>query len=252
MLRDYLTRIAEAIRSLLGTTEKINAQSFPDKVSAVYDAGKEEEWNNFWDNFQDNGKKTYYDYAFQAFNDEIYKPKYPINPVSATQMFYGSTITDLSDINWNKIRQLQQTFGNAQKLKYVGVIDLSHSGAYDSNAIYYAFNGCYDVITIEKIILKESGKQTFTTPFGSCHDLENIVFEGKIGTNITFSSCTRLTSDSLHSILNALFDYSGTSYAGTYKLTLASVSKEKLIAEGAAAPDGLTWDEYVTAKGWTW
>lgn len=39
MLKEFLSRIADAFRAKLGTTDKINAQNFPAKVAEVYDAG---------------------------------------------------------------------------------------------------------------------------------------------------------------------------------------------------------------------
>lgn len=39
MLKEYLSTIANAIRSKLGSTAKINAQNFADKIGEVYDAG---------------------------------------------------------------------------------------------------------------------------------------------------------------------------------------------------------------------
>lgn len=39
MLKEYLSAIANAIRSKLGSTAKINAQNFADKIGEVYDAG---------------------------------------------------------------------------------------------------------------------------------------------------------------------------------------------------------------------
>lgn len=39
MLKEYLSTLANKFRSVLGTTEKINAQDFPDKVTEVYEKG---------------------------------------------------------------------------------------------------------------------------------------------------------------------------------------------------------------------
>lgn len=39
MLKEYLSTLADKFRSVLGTTEKINAQDFPDKVTEVYEKG---------------------------------------------------------------------------------------------------------------------------------------------------------------------------------------------------------------------
>ncbi len=41
MLKEYLSTLASKFREKLGTTEKINAQDFADKIDEVYEAGKE-------------------------------------------------------------------------------------------------------------------------------------------------------------------------------------------------------------------
>ena len=51
MLREYLKTIADAIRSKLGGADKINAQDFSGKVDEVYEKGKNDEHNAFWDSF---------------------------------------------------------------------------------------------------------------------------------------------------------------------------------------------------------
>ena len=58
--------------------------------------------------------------------------------------------------------------------------------------------------TIDKIILKDDGSQTFSSTFLHYKQIENVVFEGVIGTTINFQWSTKLTRDSLISIINAL------------------------------------------------
>lgn len=41
MLKEYLSKLADAIRSELGGTDPINAREFPDKIWEVYEAGRQ-------------------------------------------------------------------------------------------------------------------------------------------------------------------------------------------------------------------
>ena len=59
-LGDFLKGLADKFRSKLKTTDKINPQDFESKVDEVYSQGKKEEYDTFWDNFQQNGKRTSY------------------------------------------------------------------------------------------------------------------------------------------------------------------------------------------------
>jgi hypothetical protein len=67
------------------------------------------------------------------------------------------------------------------------------------NAIGQCFLNAYRLITIDKIILKDDGSQTWhTKPFYSCNVLEEVRLEGVIGySGMTFSGNTKLSHDSL-------------------------------------------------------
>ena len=76
--------------------------------------------------------------------------------------------------------------------------------------------------------------------FGDTSGLENITIGGEICSDISFSGNTKLTHDSLMSIINHLKDFSGTTTTNT--CTLGSRNLAKLTdAEKAIA----------TEKGWT-
>lgn len=141
----------------------------------------------------------------------------------------------------------------------------------DCAAIYYdAFNNCR---MLKSVILGDNVRELYSTIFSNCTALTDIsvgnnvktmafnAFEdctalmnfsiaSPIKTSFSLRNSTELTIDSLKNIINALVDYSGTTNEGKYKLTLNSTCHATLEAEGATAPDGLTWSEYVTAKGW--
>ena len=67
--------------------------------------------------------------------------------------------------------------------------------------------------------------------FGSCTALENVTFEGTIpvrGNMSVFSSCPKLTVDSLMSFINALTNMNS---SATYTITIGSTNLAKLTEE---------------------
>ena len=114
------------------------------------------------------------------------------------------------------------------------------------------FAWCSNMVTIQGV-LDFSNVTSFSESFAQCKKLKDIRFvENSIKATIGLSVSSELTIDSLKSIINGLYDYSGTENEGVYKLTLHADSKALLETEGATAPNGLTWLEYISAKGWTY
>lgn len=209
-------------------------------MSQGYYSGKQAQYDEFWDTLQNNGNAAnyYYAFAYGRFTDENFNPKYDIKCSNGTttgrNIFYGAdNITDSK----------------------VAII------ANKNNADY-----CFSQAGFETI--REFNVQkttTFNTTFGTCTNLKNITITGEMGQNIDFSTCTKLTYDSLvgkiatqeqmnngvnlvtingttyyGGILGALYDYSAEGVTKT--LTLGSANLAKLTdAEKATA----------TQKGWT-
>ena len=229
-------------------------QKIAENEQKVYEAGKTKEWNDFWDAYQDGGTRTSYMYAFSHpnWNDVTFKPKYDIKPTGkANSMFYNARITNLKTL-----------------LDEIGV-QLDTSGVTDAGSMFYIthtdciptidLTGCDNIVntfantycpTIEKIILRDDGTQTYNQPFLNYSDLKNIVIEGVIGKGFSMAQCSKLTVDSMKSVIAALKNYVGTEYESTYKLTLHDNAWNRLEASGSA-PNGSTWKEYVqTVLGW--
>ncbi len=206
-LQDYINT-CDNIREKTSTTENIKSGDLPEKVNAVYKAGQKAEYDRFWDSYQDNGNRKDYPYTFgYTWNDDIYNPKYPITATNSAYMFRYTKITDTK-------------------------VDIS------ANIYNYVFEYAQQLKTIRKLIVSEGA--TFVSTFRNCIELENIIFEGVIGTDISFKDSKLLSHDSLMSIINALKDFSGTTTTKT--LTLHGNSKALLTdSEKAIA----------TQKGWT-
>ena len=236
----HYRNIASTIREKTGTSTTYTPEEMPSGVSEVFDAGKKAEYDRFWDAFQNNGKRTNYDRAFygEGWNETSYTPKYDMQPTSANQMFASSNVSgiEVTTVDFSKATTGDYLLYNCQKLTRVPTISLvSLSGLNNT----FAWSG--NIVTIDKLVLKSDGSQTFTTTFQSCGSLVNLTIVGTIGQNgFNVGGSPKLSHDSLMSIINALQDK--TSVGGTWSVTLGATNLAKLTdAEKAIA----------TQKGWT-
>ena len=129
-------------------------------------------------------------------------------------------------------------FGFADKITELGVIDFSAVSPSSINT--HIFSQCSSLHTIEKLILPV-GQPVWTGWFGGCSALENIRIEGSIvSSGMDFSACSKLTRESMLSVLHALTDASKAS--GTWKITFGGTNLAKLTDSDKAI---------ATNKGWT-
>lgn len=198
---------------------------------AVYDAGKQAEYDALWDAYQRNGNRTDYRYAFAGlgWNGDTLKPKYSISPIYTDDMFSrNSNDIDLKDVldkcgvvlDTSRATSMRNTFNITSLLKIPTISVVSATNT--DNLFYHSGR----LVTVEKVIVTEN--TTYKGWFTSCGKLENITFEGIIGENIDFKSCKKLTLDSLINILNHLKDFTGTDEEYTRTLTLSQESVDIL------------------------
>lgn len=145
----------------------------------VFDAGKQAEYDAFWDIFQQNGNRTSYDRCFEGnyWSNENYNPKYPLK-------CEGS----------NGARQLFNTnslITNTKVPIYVKDSRLS-----------FTFNGCSNLKTI--VLLHLEGVTEINSAFNGCTALESITISGTIEKSIDFTQSKKLNEDSITSVINAL------------------------------------------------
>lgn len=243
--QEKFKEIANAIRSKTGEMGLIKPADFADKVDEVYEAGKQSEYDNFWDVYQQNGERNDYKNAFGglSWNATTFKPKYDINPTGSAYMMFA---------NWG-VQNLAQLIKNSGiKIDYSGVTQttlmfylggISDVGTVDltgASTLQQCFYGCYNLRNIH-LILRETGNQSFSNPFYSNPELVTLTIEGVIGRNgFDVSGSTKLSPKSVSGIVKALKDYSGSS--STYTITLGTTNLAKLTnAEKVTA----------TQKGWT-
>lgn len=178
-----------------------------------YEAGKTKEWSDFWDSYQSTnyiGQSMLFAFAGGGWNTRTFKPKHPIMSKYTSSIFQNNTMAiDLAAYceENNIILDFSNTTTWSQQFAYssfsrVGVIDV-RGGTYGSLA--GVFNSARNLKTIDKLILKEDGTNSFSATFYECVALANIVIEGTIGRNIDFSYCP-LTKDSILSVVEHLSD----------------------------------------------
>lgn len=193
-------------------------QTIAENEQKVYEAGRKDEWSEFWDSFQNNGTRTWYEYSFfGVWRDEMFKPKYPIIADNATQMFARNNMTQIN-------------------------APITIRGATSAHVFY----GC-PTTTISDLTVDES--TAFEQWFLNANYLKHLTIKGVIAKDINFQY-SPLTLESAVNVINRLKDYSGSDKAYTYKVTFSGTTKALLEAEGSTAPNDDTWLNYAQSKGW--
>jgi hypothetical protein len=217
---------------------------------AVYDAGKQAEYDAFWDVYQQKGISKGYNYNFSGngWNDNTFRPKYDIKPTQCHNMFNSATIEDLAGVlaECGVVLDLSTVTGRcdnmfayATKLLTVPELDLRNA-VYANGVLNGMFQSCSKLHTIECIKLKEDGTTNWgSNVFLNCSALKNLRFSGAIGQNgLDLHWSTDLTRESLMSIINALQKKT----SGTWTVTLGTTNLNKLDTNEKAI---------ATDKGWT-
>ena len=177
-LTDKLTAIGDAIREKTGSEELIPLSDMPSEIDAVYEKGKQEEYNSFWLEYQFRGERTNYSNAFRNYcwNDKCYNPKYPIR-VSGGNLgsaYQACVITDTK-------------------------VPIIHTGGSSTSV----FNNASSLKTIRELTVAET--TTFSSWFTNCTALKNLTLKGTIGQNgFDVHWSTKLTKASIESIISCL------------------------------------------------
>ena len=215
------------------------AEKFEVIADAVYDKGKQDEYDRFWDAYQDNGNRDFYSYGFSGYGwtNENFKPKYPIitsaNPNRTNVMFqYAYNLTEIMSPLYFYDTSSSSTFVNCRNLIKIG--DDTGGGIWTTR------------------------NRTFTYNFSSCSNLEEIRFidynekgeyvPSEIGNSIDFSY-SPLSVASMINIIAHLVNYKDTDNDGVNSVKFTQNCWAALEAY-SAAPDGGKWVDYVANKGW--
>ena len=167
----------------MNTTIQEKLETIAANEQAVFEAGKnigrDIERKAFWDGVQDYGKRVNYERGFIRWNADGIQPLYDMRPTNCSYMFYNV--------------QNGSNFDLAERLQNLGVVlDTSASTNFgwmffacplvthipeinttSASAVNQTF---YDTQahTIDKLILKDDGSQTFTDTFHTCPNLVDL------------------------------------------------------------------------------
>jgi hypothetical protein len=214
----------------------------------VFEAGRKAQYDEFWDIYQNKGTITQAQYMFAraSWTDTNFKPKYSMKFANASQLFNSCRITDLKGIlerqgvtfDFSNCPALNYLCYEAQRLTRFPV--LSAVKATPSVGLQYSFYNCKALVSIDEIILPTNKYIEFTTTFYGCESLEEIRFSGgKIGKNISFKDCKKLSKASIINILNSQAE---DAFDATVTLSLDAVNKAFETSEGAN--DGESSEEW--------
>ena len=183
------------------------AEKFEIIADEVYEKGKKDECDKFWDVYQENGKRTNYMYAFYGWKDEVFYPKYDIKPTgNLASSFFLSTINNLKTrleecgvvLDTANVSGLSSTFQGCYNLTVVPPLDVINCTSL-TNVFYN------DIKLIEAEFINLQSETTFANVFVACGELTDLRITGTIGQNgFNVKDCKKLTVDSLLSILTAL------------------------------------------------
>lgn len=229
-------------------SEKLTAVA--ENQQEVYKAGQKSEYDRFWDEYQQNGSRRNYDYAFKGtgWTNETFKPKYPIIAANtAAYMFDHCGLTDYDfvekgiTLDLSGATSITYIFRYCTGIKRVGVIDAT--GCKDINRMLYGSS----IMTVDKLVVKET--TLYDNAFSEANYLENITIEGCVGNTISFQG-SPLSKSSIESVISAL---SSTTTGQTVTFQKAAVDTAFETAEGLA--DGSTSDAWLelvaTKENWT-
>jgi hypothetical protein len=224
---------------------KASQEGYDGGYSAGEEAGRKSEYNEFWDGFQNNGKRTDYRHTFANNSFVHINPKYVVKSDNSDSMMVNSS--NIETVNWEKFdlsntSSLYNAFGFCRKLKEVNTdLGLSKSGA--NTAFNSIFRQCGDLTTVKKITAIPSA--VWKDSFELCNNLTSIIFDGEIGSNgLDLHWSTKLDRDSIVSIINAL---STTTSGRTVTLSEAAVNNAFETSKGVA--DGSSSTEWLALAG---
>jgi hypothetical protein len=206
--------IADKLIKAANNNNKVYIKGMADGYAEGYEvgetAGKDIAYNEFWDIYQQKGKREHYSYAFAGYGwtDKTFKPKYDIviGETISTNMFTYSEIVDLKGIlkkqnvilDTSKCTDIGAMFNGCKYLLNCPPIDATNAKHCNSMFMY-----CNNIDGIE-LIIKYDGSQTFTNTFTYCNNLYSLKISGVIGESVSLKQSKYLSKQSVINVVNAL------------------------------------------------
>lgn len=267
----HYTNIADQLRDKTGTKDEFYPYEMAEKIETVYEAGKSGALDAVWEAIQAGGERTNYSYGFrdQNWNKDTFKPKYDIRlstngavelftrcPVVTTGFAEADQLV-MKDVeaecgmvfDFSAVNNFTRTFSGAL-FKELNVIDITASTT--SSQMAYTFYGGYlgerlRLQRIERFIVAETNVFA-TSTFQLASKLTYVGFEGVIANTLNVS-WSPLVPESMKKAILCLKNYAGTDKEFAYSIKFDENCWTALEAD-SKAPDGGTWENYVTSLGW--
>lgn len=228
--------IANLIRERAGTEIGYTPAEMPDAIRTAWD---EAIFNIV---FQD-GKRTNAEYVCNRWKCEYIRPPYmvtvtsrPINAFSYNSLLKKIEKKYFDFSGYTSSSDTASTNGNYQVFYYCSSLEVMEDIGLPAGYYYQTWGGCSKLHTIE---LVRSRKTTlYFTPWNYCYELVNIRFEGEIGQDITFASCSKLSNDSINDIIDHLADLTGET---AHTITWHSTVTENLTEEQCQRITNKNW-----------
>lgn len=241
--------------STIGQAEG-KAEGYAQGLEEGKQAGIQSEYDRFWDAYHAPGDNyNAFRFSGHGWTNATFTPKQDIVPIGdSMQMFYACYIVNLTEclerqgvsLDFSQCTgRVDQMFAYSTCIEDIPMLDFRNAkrGSDNSDLLNGMFSGCRNLRTIRGFHIGEDGTSGYNTAFQNCTSLENITFYGVIGRNgLNLQWSTKLTHDSLMSVINALKDYSEDTSGITWAITLGTTNLAKLTdTEKAIA----------TQRGWT-
>ena len=264
-LSDFLTDVANSIRTKTQTSEPINAQDFSDKILSIQ---SESTLKKLLDTTK-SADHLFYKYKGTSVNDLIQPSdtenvtnmsrvfeecsnltEIPLLNTSKAEnmpgMFYGcSALTTIPQLDTSKVVDMLGMFNGCTNLTSIPLLDTSNITNMNymfndcmslatipqldtSNVtdMYYMFNGCTNLTTVPALNVDKV--TNMSSMFGGCTSLKSILMTN-IGTNLTISYSTQFEREDLLVILNNL-----KTVTSSRTLTMGTSNLAKLTEEDKA------------------
>ena len=265
-LSDFLTDVANSIRTKTGTTEQINAQDFSDKILNIPSGGENTLKNlldatqscyNLFYNYQGTSVDNIIQYSdtenvvnmqnmFESCRQLTTIPLLDTSKVTNMyEMFYKChNLTTIPQLNTSNVTNMHEMFSSCENLTTVPLLNTSN--VIDMGAMFimcslttipqldtskvtnmsYMFNYCTSLTTVPA--LDVSNVTDMDIMFKNCTNLKSILMTN-IGANLDISASTRFEREDLLVILNNL-----KTVTSTKVLTMGATNLAKLTEEDKA------------------
>jgi hypothetical protein len=240
-VNEKMTAIADSIRDKTGGTEPLSLDDMASGVGEVYEAGKQAEYDAFWDAYQNNGNGM--EWGANAFygkwwNDDTFYPKYDIKPggSGSNSYFYQNAVTNLRERIDGRGLKIILKQGNYLTMFFRDslTVELPDFDTSPSSQFAEYCQNAKNLVTIPRINLTNA--TNVNNAFSGTTSLKNITFEGVIPISLNFQH-SPLSPASLKSIIKHLKHYYGTADEFKYTLTVKASAWEALETAGFTDED---------------